>query len=147
MMRAMPIKIRRPSDGAIAVAALVWVPAWLVGARVVGGTTASTIGLTMAVAPFLMALLWLCAMLVIVIRKPEHFAFAVVFGVPAVLWLLGAQLGMAAIGASVLLWVASRAVRAALERRKVTRPVPAATYTGGLLIEPRRPPQDRQEPR
>ncbi|MFL0418423.1 hypothetical protein ACH0CP_12695 [Sphingomonas sp. 179-I 2A4 NHS] len=138
------LKNKRVDAGLLGVMGLLWVPACLIIAVLVGGKAAANWGVMMAAAPFLLGIAFVWACLVIALRTPEHFAVALIFGIPLVFWMLGAQLGAAALGASVMLWVGSRVAIHAIERRRVTQRAPGASYSGGLLIEPRHPRQDPQ---
>lgn len=141
------MKLRLPSGGELAILWLLWAPLCLIGGVAIGGHTAGVIGVALAFAPMGMMLAWLWLCLVVAPRTTGQIAFALVFGTPLALWLFGKVIGAAVIGLSVAAWLGSRAVAAALERREVKRLSRAETYTGGLLIAPRRPRPDQLERR
>ena len=104
MEKALPRRLR----AWLPIAVLIWAPVWLIGAIAIGGRSAAWIGITAALAPFALGLLWLWAILIAVIRTPTNAAFAIVFGVPVLLFIFGEERGLIAVAVSAAWWMVSR---------------------------------------
>ncbi|MDB5583374.1 MAG: hypothetical protein JWR80_8550 [Bradyrhizobium sp.] len=115
-------KLNREWAGHVVIALFLWAPLWLIaGIYVFGSHTAVWICSIIALAPFALGFLALFAMLITCIDSPESGALAVVFGIPALLYLFGSGPGLIIAIAAAIWWGVSRAFFRWLHARSLAR--------------------------